>query len=163
MIRPLEENDIEMVCNIVNDNWKCVYAGYVNPLLLNGVGCAERTRRLKLDFATHRLSEYVWEEDNQIAAMLSIGDTADTDIAEAFEIWRIYVAAQFQKKGIGKSLLDFAERQAKEQGYKKIVIWAFKDNYRAVSFYQKNGYCIDKEEYLDKPYFTMGIRLKKDM
>lgn len=163
MIRPLEEKDIEMVCSIVNENWKNIYAGYVNPLLLNETGCAERIRYLKSDFTTHRLSEYVWEEDNQVSAMLSIGDTADTDIAEAFEVWRIYVAAQFQKKGIGKTLLDFAEQQAKEQGYKKVVIWAFKDNYRAVSFYQKRGYCIDKEEYLNEPYFAMGIRLKKEL
>ncbi len=163
MIRPLEENDIEMVCSIVNDNWKHVYAGYVNPLLLDENGCAERARHLKSDFTTHRLSEYVWEEDHQVAAMLSIGDTADTDIPGAFEIWRIYVAAPFQKKGIGRSLLDFAEQQAKEQGRKKIVIWAFKGNYRAVSFYQKYGYCINKEEYLGVPYFAMGIRFVKEI
>lgn len=142
MIRTLEEKDIEIVCSIVNDNWKSVYAGYVNPLLLNEDGCAERIRQLKSDFATHRLSEYVWEENNQVSA---------------------YVAAQFQKKGIGKLLLDFAEQRAKEQGYNKIVIWAFKDNHQAVSFYQKSGYCIDKEEYLDEPYFAVGIRLKKEI
>lgn len=163
MIRPLEEKDIEMVCSIVNENWKNVYAGYINPLLLNEDGCAERIRHLKLDFTIHRLSEYVWEEENQVSAMLSIGDTADTDLTGAFEIWRIYVAAQFQKKGIGKLLLDFAEQQAKQQGYKKIVIWAFRDNYRAVSFYQKHGYCIDKEEYLGEPYLAIGIRLKKEI
>lgn len=162
MIRPLEEKDIEIVCGIVNENWKNVYAGYINPLLLNDDGCAERTCHLKSDFKTHRLSEYVWEEQNQVSAMLSVGDTADTDI-EAFEIWRIYVADQSQKKGIGKSLLDFAEQQAKKQGYKNIVIWAFKDNSRAVSFYQKSGYCIDKEEYLGEPYFAVGIRLKKEI
>lgn len=163
MIRPLEEKDIEIVCDIVNENWKNVYAGYINPLLLNDDGCSKRICQLKSDFKTHRLSEYVWEEQNQVSAMLSVGDTADTDIAEAFEIWRIYVAAQFQKKGIGKSLLDFAEQQAKIQGYKNIVIWAFKDNSRAVSFYQKSGYCIDKEEYLGEPYFAVGIRLKKEI
>lgn len=82
---------------------------------------------------------------------------------EAFEIWRIYVAPQSQGKGIGKLLLNFAEEQAHRQGYSKIIIWAFKNNYRAVSFYQKNGYCIDKEEYLGKPYFAMGVRLEKDI
>lgn len=163
MIRPLEEKDIEIVCGIVNENWKKVYAGYINPLLLNDDGCAKRICQLKSDFTTHRLSEYVWEEQNQVSAMLSFGNTADTDIAEAFEIWRIYVAAQFQKKGIGKSLLDFAEQQAKKQGYKNIVIWAFKDNSRAVSFYQKSGYYIDKEEYLGEPYFAVGVRLKKEI
>ena len=95
--------------------------------------------------------------------MLSIGDAADTDIVKAFEIWRIYVVAQFQKKGIGKSLLDFTQQKAKEQGYKRIVIWAFKDNHRAISFYQRNGYCIDKEEYLGEPYLAAGVRLKKEI
>ena len=163
MIRPLENKDIEMVCSIVNDNWKNVYTGIVNPLLLSEDGCAERIHKLRSDFTTHRLSEYVWEEDNQVVALLSIGDTADTDITGAFEIWRVYVSTKFQKKGIGKLLLDFAQQTAKEQGYKRIVIWAFKDNHRAVSFYQKNGYCIDKEEYLGDPYFATGVRLKKEI
>ena len=125
-----------------------VYSGYVNPLLLNSDGCAARTRRLKTDFVACRLSEYVWEEENRVSAMLSFGDTADADMAGAFEIWRIYVASQFQGKGIG---------------YKEIVIWAFKNNHHAVSFYKKRGYSIDKEEYLSEPYFSMGIRLKKNI
>lgn len=96
-------------------------------------------------------------------AMLSIGDIADTDITGAFEIWRIYVDAPFQKNGIGKRLLNFAEQQARQQDYKKIVIWAFKDNSYAFSFYQRQGYCIDKEEYLGEPYLATGIRLKKEL
>ena len=69
--------------------------------------------------------------------MLSFGDTADSDMAGAFEIWRIYVASQFQGKGIGKMLMDFAEQKSEEQGYKEIVIWAFKNNHHAVSFYKR--------------------------
>ena len=163
MIRPLGEKDFDTVCGIVNENWKNVYSGYVNPLLLNSDGCAARTRRLKTDFVARRLSEYVWEEENRVSAMLSFGDTADVDMAGAFEIWRIYVASQFQGKGIGKMLMDFAEQGAEEQGYKEIVIWAFKNNHHAVSFYKKRGYSIDKEEYLSEPYFSMGIRLKKNI
>ncbi|MDO5409377.1 MAG: GNAT family N-acetyltransferase [Lachnospiraceae bacterium] len=56
-------------------------------------------------------------------------------------------------KGIGKKLLYFAEQQAKENGYKESIIWAFKENIRALSFYQKCGYSIDKEEYLGEPQF----------
>ena len=114
MIRPLEEKDIEIVCDIVDENWKNIYAGYINPLLLNTDGCAERIHKLKSDFTTHRLSEYVWEEDNQVSAMLSIGDTADADMEGAFEIWRIYIGAELQGNGIGKQLLEFAEHQAKQ-------------------------------------------------
>ena len=163
MIRPLEEKDIETVCGIVNENWKNVYAGYVSPLLLDPAGCAERTRCLKADFSSRRLSEYVWEENGRAAALLSFGDTADEDLAGAFELWRVYVAADFQKKGIGRKLLDFAERQAVEQGYKRSVVWAFRENRRAVAFYQKNGYSINKEEDLGAPYCAVGVRLTKEL
>ena len=74
---------------------------------------------------------------------------------------RIYVALDFQGKVIGHSLLTFAEQKAKELGYKEIIIWAFKENVHALSFYQKNGYILDKEEYLSEPYLAMGVRLCK--
>ena len=161
MLRETKKVDIDMISEIVNDNWKRIYKGYVNPQLLNDRGCEKRTCELKADFISGRLAEYVWEEQNQVVAMLSFGDTEDTDKKGAFEIWRIYVALDFQGKGIGNSLLTFAEQKAKELGYKEIIIWAFKENVHALSFYQKHGYILDKEEYLLEPYLAMCGRLCK--
>lgn len=39
MIRPLTENDYDIVIDIVNINWKKTYSNYVNPLLLDEDGC----------------------------------------------------------------------------------------------------------------------------
>lgn len=161
MIRYLQSKDIEDVCNIVNSNWKTVYANYVNPKLLTKQGCLERSNQLKSDFISNRLTEYVWEEDEKILALLSIGKTADVDKAGAFEVWRIYVSKEAQGKGIGNSLLSFAEQQAKGSAFHEIVIWAFRDNIHAISFYQKHGYVMEKEEYLGELYLTYGIRLNK--
>jgi len=94
---------------------------------------------------------------------LSMGTTADTDKASAFEIWRIYISAEAQGKGIGGQLLTFAEQTARANGYAEIIIWAFSKNTRAIKFYQKYGYQIDKEEYLDAPYLTCGTRLSKNI
>ncbi|KAI3344571.1 hypothetical protein [Clostridium botulinum] len=47
MIRLLQEKDIEIVCKIVNDNWKSVYAGYVNEELLDDNGCFNRKKSSK--------------------------------------------------------------------------------------------------------------------
>ena len=146
MIRPLSEKDYNIAIDIVNTNWKRTYSNYVNPSLLNEIGCKERAEELRHDFQSKRLSEYVWEEQGQILALLSIGDTADIDKKGAFEIWRIYVRPE-----------------AKRQGYQEIVIWAFQENTTAISFYQKNGYVIDKNEYLGEPYLTFGIRLIKTL
>ena len=66
MIRPLSEKDYNIAIDIVNTNWKRTYSNYVNPLLLNEIGCKERAEELRHDFQSKRLSEYVWEEQGQI-------------------------------------------------------------------------------------------------
>ena len=161
MIRPLAEKDYDKVIDIININWKKIYSNYVNPLLLNEDGCKERADELRHDFQSKRLSEYVWEEQGEVLALLSMGDTADKDKKEAFEIWRVYVKPGAQGHNIGSRCLAFSEQEAKKRGYQEIIIWAFQENTKAISFYQKNGYVIDKNEYLGKPYLTVGTRLVK--
>lgn len=161
MIRPLAERDYDAVIRIVNQNWKNVYAGYVNPELLSDTGCEERGRRLKEDFNQQRLYEYVWEESNKILGLLSMGAADDTDRFGAFEIWRVYIAEDAQGRGIGRRLLAFAENNAKANGYTEIIIWTFSRNTRAIEFYQQCGYQVDKEKYMDSPYLAFGTRLLK--
>ena len=163
MIRSLEERDYDAVIEIVNENWKSVYSGYVNPELLSDAGCRERAQSLREDFVQQRLEEYVWEENGEVLALLSVGDTADSDRMGDFEIWRIYAASNAQGRGIGGRLLAFAERRAGEKAYRTIVIWAFKQNIRAIEFYRKHGFRVDREEKLGEPYFADGIRLLKEI
>ena len=163
MIRLLQEKDIEIVCKIVNDNWKSVYTGYVNEKLLDDDGCFHRKKSMESELLSGVLSNYVYECNGNIIALLSIGDTIDNDKIGAFEIWRIYISNAYQNQGIGNQLLNFAEEQAFKHGYKEIVIWAFKENIRAISFYEKHEYIKDKEEYLGEPYLTYGVRFNKSL
>lgn len=163
MIRPLREEDWDTVIAVVNEAWRTTYAGYVSPAMLDGAGCAERGRRLREDFRSRRLAEYVWEEEGRVLGMLSWGDTADPDRPGAFEIWRIYVDAAARGRGIGGRLLDFAEQCARERGYARAVIWAFRENTRAAAFYQSRGYRADREEYMGEPYRAWGIRRIKQL
>lgn len=125
------------------------------------------------------LAEEFWEEkgrllfdkesttlslcDDQPVALLSVGDTVDKDKTGAFELWRIYILRTYQNRGIGSLLLNFTEKEAIASGYKEVVIWAFKKNVHAISFYEKHGYKQDKECYLGQPYCTYGIRLGKKL
>lgn len=163
MIRLLQKSDMETICNIINDNWESVYSEYINEDLLNKEGCIERENRLKKDFLSGRLSNYIYECDSQPVALLSIGNTADKDKIRAFELWRIYILNAYQNRGIGTLLLDLTEKEAIRSGYKEVLIWVFKGNVHALSFYKKHGYRQDKECYLGQPYFTYGIRLSKEL
>lgn len=163
MIRLLKESDIDGVCQFVNEDWKSVYTGFVNEQLLSKQGCLERAERLKADFLSGRLTNYVYEYEGQPVALLSVGDTADKDKKGAFEVWRLYLLLAYQNKGIGSKLLKYAEEEAIKLGYSEMVIWAFKENEHAVSFYKKHGYKQDSSHYLGAPYFAYGIRLNKKL
>lgn len=119
MIRRIEDKDYKTAINIVNENWKSVYAGYVNSYLLSDIGCQNRAAELQKDFFTCRLEEYVWEEDGHILALLSFGNTEDHDKPGAFEIWRVYVSKDAQGKGVGKGLLYLRNKKRKKMVMKK--------------------------------------------
>lgn len=161
MIRPLKNTDFAAAIAIVNDNWQKVYAGYVNPALLSPFGCQARAERLTEDFKRQRLDNYVWDDSGHVLGLLSIGATADKDKPHAFEIWRIYVAQEAQGQGIGTHLLAFAEQFAQSNDYHEMIIWAFCQNSRAITFYQKHGYRIDQTRDLGEPYQAEGMRLFK--
>ncbi len=55
-------------------------------------------------------------------------------------IHRLAVAPGFQKQGIARQLMDFAEYFAKEQGYAAIRLDSYSANERSVALYVRRGY-----------------------
>ena len=163
MIRPLEAADWNAAIEIVNDCWRSLYAGFINPALLSGEGCRERAIQLEREFREQRLEEYVWEETGRVLGLLSAGDTADPDRPGAFEIWRLYLAPEARGKGAGRLLLAHAQRLARRRGCREMLIWAFRENTGALRFYEKHGCRRDRTEYLGPPYLDCGVRFLKDI
>jgi N-acetylglutamate synthase-like GNAT family acetyltransferase len=69
------------------------------------------------------------------------------------------VPNSLQGKGIGASMLNFAENVARDAGYKKIVMHARKT---AVHFYEKLGYKITSNEFeeITIPHYIMEKKLR---
>lgn len=70
------------------------------------------------------------------------------------QLRQMAVIPVLQRRGIGKELILFAEKYAFENGFKVIFMHARKS---AVGFYQKLGYQIVGDEYLEVgiPHYTM--------
>jgi Acetyltransferases len=58
----------------------------------------------------------------------------------SFELTEIYVDENYQKKGIGKGLIDYVERYCNENNIKKIELLTGNCNLNAQRFYEKLGY-----------------------
>jgi ribosomal protein S18 acetylase RimI-like enzyme len=55
-------------------------------------------------------------------------------------IHRLAVRPDFQGKGLGRQLLQFAERVAQDEGYTSIRLDVYSGNPGAVTMYQRHGY-----------------------
>ncbi|WP_040949155.1 GNAT family N-acetyltransferase [Gorillibacterium massiliense] len=59
---------------------------------------------------------------------------------ESLEIERIYIRHQFQRKGLGKYLINKAMEMAARQNKKKIWLGVWEKNENAMDFYKKMGF-----------------------
>lgn len=89
---------------------------------------------------------YVYEENGEVYGFISILDSE--------YIGALFVSEAKQKKGIGKALLDHCK-----EFYDQLSLNVYVKNKTAVSFYEKNGFGIDKEQNnkdTDEAEYTMS-------
>lgn len=78
---------------------------------------------------------------------------------EKVKLRQMAVINNNQGKGIGASLMSFAENLARDSGYTQLVMHARKP---AVGFYEKQGYHISSEEFMEVtiPHYEMTKKLR---
>ena len=62
-----------------------------------------------------------------------------TDHPRAY-VDNLVVAQESERKGVGRALLTFVERLAREDGYREVVLDVFAVNTGAIAFYERQGY-----------------------
>src|SRR5687768_14035564 len=95
-----------------------------------------------------------FEEDKMLGCCL-LTRVDDNNI----RLRQMAVQNNLQGKGIGASMLNFAENVARDAGYKKMVMHARKT---ALPFYEKLGYKITSDEFeeITIPHYLMEKKLR---
>jgi len=71
---------------------------------------------------------------------LNIEAAQSEPVDNGLEIERIYLLADYQKKGIGQIMMDKAFEVAKKLQKPKVWLGVWEKNYGAIRFYQRNGF-----------------------
>ena len=92
---------------------------------------------------------YVCKNKSRITGCISLCADKDEEyenvkwITEDFKnlyLHRLAVHPEYQKKGVGRSLMDFAEEYAKLNGFKSVRLDTFSQNPRNNKFYKSRNY-----------------------
>jgi GNAT superfamily N-acetyltransferase len=96
-----------------------------NPNLVTGKDCAEFIERSEM---------WVWEEDGIVQAF------AAGDIRDGW-IWALFVAPEYEGRGIGRALLSMACETLRNAGY-TVANLSTAAGTRAERFYLENGWTV---------------------
>jgi N-acetylglutamate synthase-like GNAT family acetyltransferase len=116
---------------------------------------------LKLSFKKEELEREkddiligAFEDDKMLGCCLLTRVDKDT-----VRLRQMAVQKTLQGKGIGASIMNFAENIARDAGYKKIMMHARKS---AIGFYEKLGYTATGKEFTEVsiPHFVMEKKLR---
>lgn len=95
---------------------------------------------------------FIKRQENQPIAIIQIiykNADNDPDLADGEKIAHIHdleVHKSFQKQGVGRYMMEFAEKYAKQKGIEKLTLGVDSTNSRAVKLYNGIGYKVFKKE-----------------
>ena len=110
---------------------------------------------------THPESYFYFLEYNNVIAgylKLNIGSVqTDRRFPEAMEVERIYLLKDFQKRGLGRIMIQFAMERAKEWNKPYLWLGVWKKNPNAIAFYKSMGFV-----FFGTHTFTIGKDAQED-
>ena len=109
------------------------------------LGEAFTKEKLSVEIMTNGSEFYFIYADEDLAGYLKINYApAQTDIndPESVEIERVYVKKEFKGQGIGKQLMDYAFKLAKDSGKEYLWLGVWEKNKDAIEFYKHIGFTV---------------------
>lgn len=137
---------------------------YIQTYATEGV-TTEFANFITRQFAVERMSDLIAKEPaciiaavfkNNLIGAVEIEYDKPCHIGDfiAPELNKLYILEWFCGIGVGKALMRYTEDFLQSLGYRKLWLWVYVLNKRAIAFYEKQGY-----EYIGNAYFQMEENL----
>ena len=112
---------------------------------------AEEIGRIAEYYAARRGSFWVAEDSGRLAGMIWVQPSAHPVTEKPdWLVINVAVAEPFQRHGIGKRLMDHAQREARAAGARRMRLFVAAENTAAVTLYHALGYTEQTREMLLK-------------
>lgn len=144
-IRRAQVNDAPQLARIHVAAWQVAYRGVVPDSILQGFTYQKREAAFRQSLAANLEETYLAEDGANALGILTIGACrdADLDVNSTGEIWGIYIAPDYWRRGIGTWLVHEAEHMLQARGYREVVLWVLEDNTEARRFYEAMSFHSD--------------------
>jgi hypothetical protein len=161
-IRKISTKDIDQLTEISKQTFAETFTSHNSEENMSKYLAFEFANEKLLAELTNKNSEFFFAEiENKTIGYLKINyGPVQTEIKDerAIEIERIYVLKEYHGKNIGPILFEKAFEIAKAKEVEYIWLGVWERNYRAIRFYEKNGFTA-----FDKHLFKLGNDVQTDL
>jgi len=140
-IREAIPDDIPGIARVHVDTWRTAYGSIISAEYLVGL----TYERSEVRWREHAFKEnsgclvYVAEDAGRIVASASGGPQRDGMPGYDGELYGLYALKAYQRRGIGRELMQTIARRLAADGFKAMILWVLKDNLKARAFYEAMG------------------------
>ncbi len=147
VIREALLDDAYSLAEILSYSWISSYKDII-PIqeLEYQTNIQRRQEMFETLLATTEANIYISINDNIPCGEIVFCDSRDRDLIDYGEIVSIYLLEEYWGKGFGMKMMSFALRTMQQNNYSSVFLWVFKDNKRAIRFYEKLGFIKDGTE-----------------
>jgi len=163
-LRRAQVADAAKLAQVHVDAWQVAYRGLIPESYLQTVTYQKREAAFTERLAGNVEETYLAEDEGRAVAFLTIGAGRDGDVdaTRTGEIWGIYVAPDYWRRGLGTRLVQEAERLLRSRGSEEVVLWVLGENLAARHFYEAVGYRLDGAvKTLDRGRPLQVVRYRK--
>ena len=149
-LRPATPDDAPELAGVHVAAWRAGYRGIVPDAYLEGFTVQRGTARLRKFLSAEAAAgesgrTYAAEHEGRLVGLLTLGGCRDADAEPGTdgEIWGIYIAPQYWRRGVGRFLCGHAERLLASLGCTVVRLWVLEANHRARRFYEAMEFAPD--------------------
>lgn len=161
-LRPVSDNDLPVLADVGRRTFLESFLAYNDPDNIDAyLAQAFSDERLRRDLETDGVQTLLLWVDGVAAGYLKLnmGDAqTETRGDAALEVERVYLLADFQGRGLGRSLMQFALDAAQATGKSCVWLGVWEHNQSAIAFYERLGFTIVGEHS-----FMLGTEKQRDI
>lgn len=165
-IRRAQPFDARTLARIHVDGWRAAYHDLVPNAHLEGLSYEQREARFQESLSASTEETYLIEDQEQIMGLVTVGTRHDPELGDGRigQIRRLYVAPEYWGKGVGTSLLQWAERLLRSRGFQRATLWVLAGSDQVRRFYEARGYRPTGASKMMTPAVPLeGVRYWKEL
>lgn len=166
-IRKGNPEDLEEITYVNRKTWKTTYPTIIEQDFLNNISLTIPKDVLEIkkrEIIEKKANYIVALDNNKVIGMLKYLTTNNKNYKDTAEIQALYLLEKYQKKGIGKQMVNIAIKEMLKNNYKNMIIGCLEEN-PSNEFYKKIGgkyigkrdFLLNGKTYRENVYFYKNI------